>query len=79
MKIEVNIDGDDFVDQIIEKTLKERIREFEDIVYDYECNAYAGIPIFDTDPDEDLKKVRKQLKAFKRTLSWFSVSGDDDE
>lgn len=79
MKIEVNIDGDDFCEQLIANTLRERIKEFEEYAEDYEDNCFSGIPLFDTDPDKDLKEIRKYIKAFKRTLSWFSVPGEDDE
>lgn len=71
MKVEIDFDGDDVVDQILCAALKSRIEDFEKHVRDYKNGTYDSIPIFSTDPGEDLKAIKKQLKAFKRTYNWF--------
>ena len=71
MKVEIDFDNDDVVDRIICAALKSRIESFEEHVRAYKAGTYDSIPIFDIDPDEDLKRIKKQLKAFKRTYNWF--------
>jgi hypothetical protein len=71
MKVEIDFDGDDVVYQLLCAALKSRINDFEQHVCDYKNGTYNSIPIFSTDPDEDLKAIKKQLKAFKRTYKWF--------
>jgi hypothetical protein len=37
----------------------------------YEAGGHPFIAVFSTDPDEDAKLLKKQIKAFKRVLSWY--------
>jgi hypothetical protein len=45
----------------------------------YEAGGRPFIAVFSTDPDEDAKQLKKQIKAFKRVLSWYEpqVTCDD--
>jgi hypothetical protein len=71
VKIELDLRNEDFVDKLICASLKSRIEDFQEFVRKYEDGTYDFIPIFSTDPEEDLKRIKKQLKAFKRAYNWY--------
>lgn len=67
-KITVELDSE-AVDQIIvDQLLDARAR----LLIDYERGTTA---VFDIDPHEDRKQIAERIKAFEKTIDWFSVPG----
>ncbi len=76
MKIEID---DMFAEQVVIQMLNESMEMLEKDLEAYEAGGHPFIAVFSTDPDEDAKRLKKQIKAFKRVLSWYEpqVSCDD--
>jgi hypothetical protein len=76
MKIEID---DMFAEQVVIQMLHESMEMLEKDLEAYEAGGHPFIAVFSTDPDEDVKRLKKQIKAFKRVLSWYEpqVTCDD--
>ena len=69
MKIEIDIDYDE-VDKIIVNSLKELRNLLEN---DLQLRKEgAGMAIFDTDKDKDVKLLKKHIKAFETVIKYYA-------
>lgn len=66
---------DDQINEIVIAELKESIDSLERYLRDYEEDGNKWIAVFDTDPKQDVKKIKKHLKSFRRVLGWYTVPG----
>jgi len=76
VKLEID---DEVADAIVIKVLRSSMEMLEKDLESYEAGGRPFIAVFSTDPDEDAKQLKKQIKAFKRVLSWYEpqVTCDD--
>lgn len=59
------------VDRILIAELKQQLEWFD---RDHQCRSGGvGIPIFDDDPTEDIKKIEQHMNAIRTVLSWYGV------
>jgi predicted methyltransferase len=58
----------------------------EELKYAIECferdiraneSGEGYLPVFETDPKEDLKAMKKMLKALKRVRTYYTVPGEE--
>ena len=69
MKVEFDLDYDE-VDRITVSSLKELRNLLEN---DLERRKEGtGMAIFDTDKDEDVKLLKKQIKAFETVIKYYA-------
>lgn len=73
MKIEID---DMFAEQVVIQMLHESMEMLEKDLVAYKEGDGPYIAVFSTDPDEDVKQLKKQIKAFKRVLSWYEPQVD---
>jgi len=67
MKLEIPLE---LQDEIVVTNIKESIDSLkEDLEKRKEGIGWA---VFDNDPKEDVKKIKKMLKAMKKVHNWFS-------
>lgn len=64
MKYEIEIDTDDFAEQIVIQELTWHLKHTQ---------PNQKPPMFSYEPEEDAKKVRKLRQAFKRVLEYYGV------
>jgi hypothetical protein len=76
VKLEID---DEIADAIVIKVLRSSMEMLQKDLDAYDRNDRPFIAVFSTDPDEDAKQLKKQIKAFKRVLSWYEpqVTCDD--
>lgn len=69
MKIEVSHDE---ATEIILQSLKDSLEGFRS---DYEVRQEGGFPngVFKKDPNEDLKAIKKHIKACERLIKYYDV------
>ena len=67
-KITVELDVEAIDQVIVDQLLEARAR----LLTDYKRGAPM---VFDVDPVEDRKQIADQIKAFEKTIDWFSVPG----
>jgi hypothetical protein len=67
-KITVELDAEAIDQVIVEQLLDARAR----LLTDYERGTTA---VFDVDPVEDRKQIAERIKAFEKTIDWFSAPG----
>jgi len=72
MKIEID---DMFAEQVVAQMLRDSMEMLENDLAAYKKGDSPYIPVFSTDPVEDAKQLKKQIKAFKRVLSWYEPQG----
>jgi len=72
MKIEVDVDWE-LSDIIVSKNLKELLDVLEDDLYFRKSGT--GMAIFEHDKDKDIKLLKKNIKAFKTVLKYYT--GED--
>lgn len=73
MKIEID---DMFTEQVVIQMLHESMEMLENDLAAYKKGDQPFIAVFSTDPVEDAKLLKKQIKAFKRVLSWYEPQVD---
>jgi hypothetical protein len=73
MKLEIDIDT---AETLVVPVLKEGLESLERDLFRYENDDDDFIAIFSTDSDEDIKMIKKHIKAFKRVINWYAVPGE---
>lgn len=64
------------VSKLVAEELKYAIECFERDIRTNE-NGETYLPVFETDLEEDLKTMKKMLKALKRVRSYYTVPGEE--
>jgi hypothetical protein len=73
----IDIDIEDF-EKLMARELTTAIEHFKSDVDLYEKGGHMT-GIFSIDQEEDLRQIKKMVKAMKRVRSWYSVAGTYDE
>lgn len=73
MKLEIDID---MAETLVVPVLKDSLEMLENDLRAYDDEEDRFIAIFSTDRDEDIKMIKKHIKALKRVINWYAVPGD---
>ena len=74
MKMEVDVNED----EVVAASLQDTLEYIEDCILSFEYSEAQATwkhswRIFDNDPEEDLKQLKKFRKALKKVISWYTV------
>lgn len=70
----VTIDSDT-EDKIFKAVVEERIQDLNLDLNRYNTQGFHPFPVYSTDKEEDIKLIKKQIKAYKRVLKDFKYAG----
>jgi hypothetical protein len=70
----IDIDIEDF-EKLMARELTDAIMHFESDIELYEKDGHMT-GIFSIDQEEDLRQIKKMVKAMKRVRSWYSIDYD---
>jgi hypothetical protein len=73
----IDIEIEDF-EKLMARELTDAIMHFKSDIEQYEKGGHMT-GIFSIDQEEDLRQIKKMIKAMKRVRSWYSVAGTYDE
>jgi hypothetical protein len=73
----IDIEIEDF-EKLMARELTTAIEHFKSDIEQYEKDGHRT-GIFSIDQEEDLRQIKKMVKAMKRVRSWYSVAGTYDE
>ena len=73
----IDIEIEDF-EKLMARELTTAIEHFKSDIKLYEKGGNMT-GIFSIDQEEDLRQIKKMVKAMKRVRSWYSVAGTYDE
>jgi hypothetical protein len=76
VKVEFEID---MAETVVVQVLNNTLKDLEGYVDRYEAGDTSFIAVFDTDPKKDLRKLKKLVKAIKKTRAWYAIPGEYDE